>query len=117
KTLSLAISVSGTAALENTLMGIPMIIMYKLSALTYAIARKLIRVPFVAIPNLLAGQALVPELLQSDATPENLAAAARTLLENPISVQRMRQNLLSLRTQLGTPGSTQRAAEEIALAL
>ena len=117
KSLSLAISVSGTAALENTLMGIPMIIMYKLSALTYAIARRLIRVPFVAIPNLLAGKALVPELLQSDATPEKLAAAARTLLENPASVQRMRQDLLSLRAQLGVQGSTQRAAEEIALAL
>jgi len=114
KRLSLAITVSGTASLENALLGIPMIVMYKLSPLTYAIARRLIRVPHVAIPNLLAGRLLVPELLQTDATPEKLAAAARVLLEDSASSQQMRRDLLLLRTQLGERGSTQRAAEEVA---
>jgi lipid-A-disaccharide synthase len=113
KKLSLAISVSGTAALENTLLGIPMIIMYKLSALTFAIARKLIRVPFVAIPNILAGKAVVPELLQADATPDKLASAARAVLENPIAARRMRDDLLAQRTRLGSKGAVQRAADEI----
>jgi len=117
KKLSLAITVSGTAALENTLLGIPMIVMYKLSSLTYAIARRVIRVPFVAIPNILAGKPLVPELLQTEATPEKLAAAARTLLENPDASRQMRRELLSLRAQLGDQGSTRRAAEEIAQVL
>jgi len=114
KKLSLAITVSGTAALENTLLGIPMIVMYKLSALTYAIAKRVIQVPYVAIPNILAGKPLVPELLQADAVPEKLAAAARSLLENPESGRRMRQELLSLRSQLGEGGSVQTAAQEIA---
>jgi lipid-A-disaccharide synthase len=117
KKVSLAITVSGTASLENTLLGIPMVVMYKLSALTYAIAKRLIRVPYVAIPNILAGKALIPELLQSDATPEKLAAAARRLLDNPSSSQRMRKDLLDLRQQLGTAGSSRRAADEIAQVL
>jgi lipid-A-disaccharide synthase len=113
KKLSLAISVSGTAALENTLLGIPMIVMYKLSPLTYAIARRMVRVSYVAIPNILAGKPLVPELLQTDATPNKLAAAARAILEKPATGQRMRQDLLALRAQLGQPGAAQRAADEI----
>jgi lipid-A-disaccharide synthase len=111
--LSLAITVSGTAALENTLLGVPMIVMYKLSGLTYAIARRLIRVPFVAIPNILAGKPLVPELLQTEATPEKLAEAARALLQNADAARQMRTDLLTLRSQLGEPGATQRAAAEI----
>ncbi|HVO32504.1 MAG TPA: lipid-A-disaccharide synthase, partial [Elusimicrobiota bacterium] len=57
--LCVAITVSGTASLENMLLGIPMVIMYRLPALTYQIAKRLIRVPFVGIPNLLAGRAVV----------------------------------------------------------
>jgi lipid-A-disaccharide synthase len=113
KQLSLAVSVSGTAALENTLLGIPMIVMYKLSSLTYTIARMLIKVPYVAIPNILAKKAVVPELLQHEATPEKLAAAARHLLENPEAAQRMRSELLSIRNQLGQTPSTHTAAAEI----
>ena len=77
----------------------------------------MIRVPFVAIPNILAGKPLVPELLQAEATPEKLASAALHVLNNPDTSQRMRQELISLRAQLGDRGSTQRAAEEIAQVL
>lgn len=111
--LRLAITVSGTAALENTLLGIPMVVMYKLSVFSYAIARRLIRIPFVAIPNILAGKALVPELLQADATPQKLAAAARALIENEGPCCRMREELLALRARLGAPGGSRRAALEI----
>ncbi len=112
KSLWMAIGVSGTAALENMLLGIPMIIMYKLSRLTYWIARSLIRVPYVGIPNLLAGKAIVPELLQDEATPERLAEAATPLLSDRQSRQSMRETLLSLRATLQDGGSS-RAAEEI----
>lgn len=115
--LSLAITVSGTAALENTLLGIPMIIMYKLSPLTYVIARRLIRIPFVGIPNILAGEAIVPELLQQNASPEKLAQTAQTLLKNPSSLRQTRDSLLAVRRQLGDPGSSDRAAEEISQVL
>jgi lipid-A-disaccharide synthase len=78
KKLSLAITVSGTASLENTLLGIPMVVMYKLSSLTYAIAKQLIRVPFVAIPNILAGKALIPELLQRRGHPAEAGRGGTT---------------------------------------
>ena len=80
--LWLAIGVSGTAALENMLLGVPMIIMYKLSWLTFQVAKRLIRVSFIGIPNILAGRSVVPELIQSDATPAKIAAAAQALLGN-----------------------------------
>ena len=110
--LWLAIGVSGTAALENMLLGIPMIIMYKLSPLSYWIARILIRISYVGIPNILAGRTIVPELLQADATPERLLATALPLLSVPTKRGEMRQALLSLRGTLQDGGSS-RAAEEI----
>ncbi len=114
KKLSLAITVSGTASLENTLLGVPMIVMYKLSALTFAIARRIVRLPYVAMPNILAGKTVVPELLQTDATPDKLAAAAKSLLDDPASIRHMRDDLLAQRARLGAPGAVQRAAAEIA---
>ncbi len=112
KSLWLAVGVSGTTALENMLLGIPMIIMYKLSLLTYWIAKRLIRVPYVGIPNLLAGRIVVPELLQDQATPVNLALTARPLLSDRLKREEMRKDLLALRATLQDGGSV-RAAEEI----
>jgi lipid-A-disaccharide synthase len=110
--LWLAIGVSGTAALENMLLGIPMIIMYSLSFLTYQVAKRLIRVPFIGIPNILAGRAVVPELIQAEATPEKIAAAAHTLLQDASARAAMRDQLLQLRSLLNTGGSA-RAADTI----
>ena len=112
KGLWMAIGVSGTAALENTLLGIPMIIMYKLSRLTYWIAKNLIRVRHVGIPNLLAGTSVVPELLQDEATPERLAQAAEPFLKDQDRRKAVRERLLSLRATLQDGGSS-RAAKEI----
>lgn len=110
--LWLALSVSGTAALENMLLGIPMVILYKLSTLTYWIARQIIRVPFVGIPNILAGKSVVPEVLQDDATPERLCDEATALLASVQKRNAIRDTLLSLRSSLQDGGTT-RAAEEI----
>jgi lipid-A-disaccharide synthase len=110
--LWLALGVSGTAALENMLLGIPMVIMYKLSFLSYWIARAIIRIPYVGVPNILAGRSVVPELLQDQATPENLLKAARPILSNARQRQDMRAVLLSLRSTLQQGGSS-RAADEI----
>ena len=70
-----AIVKSGTATLEAMLLGCPMVVTYRLGAVTHAIVRRLLRTPFVALPNILAGYALVPELLQTAATPTALAVA------------------------------------------
>jgi len=112
KSLWMAIGVSGTAALENMLLGVPMIIMYKLSRLSYWIAKHLIRVPYVGIPNILAGKAVVPELLQDQATPEHLAETAGPLLKNATQRAAVRQTLLSLRATL-QDGGIAHAADEI----
>ena len=107
--LWLAIGVSGTAALENIHLGVPMIIMYKLSRLTYEVAKRLIRVPFIGIPNLLAGHRVVPEFIQDHATPENLAAAAIPLLTDAAQRAAQRQQLLALRQTLESGGSARAA--------
>jgi lipid-A-disaccharide synthase len=117
KVLYLSIGVSGTSALENTLLGIPMVVMYRLSAVTYWIARRLVRIPYIAIPNILANSTIIPEFLQQDANPQKLAAAALQLLEHPDAWNRMREALLALRHQLGESGTSQRAAEEIVATL
>ncbi len=104
---------SGTATLENALLGLPMVVVYKLSWLSYAVARAIIRVPYIAMANILAGRALVPELVQHDATPERVARAALELLEDPGRYARLRQDLLALRAALGEPGAARRAAAAV----
>ncbi len=75
-----ALTKSGTSTLELALAGVPMAVTYRVNPLTAALARRLIRVPHVAMVNLLAGRAVVPELLQQDCTPERLHAALHVLL-------------------------------------
>ncbi|MHB2025486.1 MAG: lipid-A-disaccharide synthase [Elusimicrobiota bacterium] len=111
--LDIALCSSGTATLENALLGVPMIVIYRLSWPTYAVARALIRVPYISMANLLAGKALVPELIQGRATGANVAAEAKEILENPNRHARVREELLRLRQSLGNPGAAARAAGEI----
>ena len=111
--LDLALCSSGTATLENALLGIPMVVVYKMSWLTYRIARAIVRVNYIAMANILAGRALAPELIQKDATAERVAAEALRLLEDPRAYARLRADLLELRDKLGTPGAAGRAAAAI----
>ncbi len=111
--LDLAICSSGTATLENAMLGVPMVVVYRLSRLTYWIARALIRVPHISMANILAGRALVPELIQDDANPEKVAEAARALLADDGRRRALRRELLSVRASLGGPGAADRAAGEI----
>lgn len=111
--LDLAFCSSGTATLENALLGVPMVVAYKLSWPTYSVARALVRVPHIAMANILAGRALVPELIQSQATPDNLARAALALLEDPKKLAALRAELAALRESLGEPGAPERAAAAI----
>jgi lipid-A-disaccharide synthase len=108
---SMALTSSGTATVENALLGIPMVVIYRLSWPTYALARALIRVPHIAMANLLAGRALVPELIQGDATPQRIAQAALGILSDPPRLAALRRDLLSLRGTLGGPGAVGRAAD------
>jgi len=111
--LDLALCSSGTATLENALLGVPMVVLYKMSWLTYRIARALIRVRHIAMANILAGETLAPELIQRDATAERLAEEAAKLLADAPRYAEVRRKLLAVRASLGTPGAAQRAADSI----
>ena len=102
---------SGTATLENALLGIPMIVIYKMAWPTYLIARSLIRVPHIAMTNILAGREIVPELIQHHATAEKIATTALKMLGAPRRLQELRHRLAALRDKLGGPGAIDRAAE------
>lgn len=91
---------SGTATLEALLIKRPMVVAYRLHWLTWLIARLLVRIPYVSLPNLLAGRALVPELLQYQATPANLARAVLDWLQAPDRVADLRRQFQRLHQQL-----------------
>jgi lipid-A-disaccharide synthase len=102
---------SGTATLETALLGRPMIIVYRVSWLTYWIARWLVRVDHIGMVNLIAEERLMPELIQSDMNSERLAAETRILLDDTKARTGMVEKLAKLRERLGTPGAAQRVAD------
>lgn len=107
----LALVASGSATLETALLGTPMILMYRLSPVSFAIARTLVRVPFIGMPNLILGEGIVPELIQDDVSPERIATEASALLFDPERAARMRADLGRVRRELGSPGAAGRAAD------
>ena len=104
---------SGTATLENALLGIPMVVAYKLFWPTYQIAKAVIKVPYISLVNLLANKKLVNELIQGDATVDALAAETMAMFQNPAKLAAQREELLRLRASLGERGVAARAAQDI----
>lgn len=113
----LAIVSSGTATVEAALLGKPMIVIYKLSPLTARLAKPLVRTKFFSMVNLIAGRAVVPELIQDDFTPARVAAEAESLLsasnESVEKMAEMRRGLAEVTALLGPPGAVERAADAI----
>ncbi len=107
----LAIAASGTATVEAALAGCPTIIVYRLSPLTFTLAKRLIGVDYIGMANLLAQESLFPELIQDDFTPARLAREALNLIRSPARLKALRQGLSRVVTRLGGPGSSARAAE------
>jgi lipid-A-disaccharide synthase len=108
-----AIASTGTVTLECALFGVPTVALYKTSWLTYQIARQLVTVDYMAMPNILAKSHVFPEFIQDDATPENLAAAAGNLLPDSTARRKVQFTLRKLAGELGGPGASDRAAEQI----
>jgi lipid-A-disaccharide synthase len=106
----LLIMASGTATLEAAILGKPMIIIYKVSSLSYWIGRLLVHVKHIGLVNLVAGKGIVPELIQKDASPERIAREALRILKNPTLRQEMTESMIEVRKNLGDPGAVQRAA-------
>ncbi len=108
-----AIASTGTVTLECAWFAVPTIALYKTSWSTYQIGKRIIQVPFLAMPNLLAGKAVMPEFVQDAATSDALAEAALRLLTIPGALMEARKELAQVRQLLGPPGATERAAERI----
>jgi lipid-A-disaccharide synthase len=108
-----AIVASGTATLEAALCERPMVVVYRLSRLTYRIGRLLVKVPFYSMVNILAGKQVVPELIQSDFTPARVAGEVEYLLDHSQAREEMAVNLRALKVRLGPGGAVGRAAEAV----
>ena len=106
----LVLAASGTVTLETALLERPMVIMYRVSPFTYWVARRVVDVPAIGMPNVIAGRKIVPELIQKEVTPERVAAEAAAILDDPARARRMVSELASVRASLGEPGAAERAA-------
>lgn len=112
KNIDAAICPSGTVSLENALMGIPMIVMYKLSWANYLLARLIVKIKYITLANILSGKEIVPEYIQHNATPEKISNALMELLKSE-NYNRTREELLKFRHQLGEKGVSGRVAQKI----
>jgi len=105
---------SGTSTLQAAVVGTPMVLFYRApSWITYQLARRLIRVPWIGLANLVAGRGIVPELIHHEATPERLVQETERLLTDARAYEDMKEALSSVRQALGVPGASRRAAEAV----
>jgi lipid-A-disaccharide synthase len=107
----LALVASGTATLETALLKVPMVIVYKISLLSYAIGRLIVDVKNIGLVNIIAGKTIVPELIQGDACGERIAAEALAILKNEERKREIIKELAVIRAKLGESGAAIRAAQ------
>ena len=100
---------SGTATLETALLGKPMVIIYKTSWLTYAIAKSVIKIPYIGLVNVVAGRKIVPELIQEDCNAQNIAATLEAVMQDKNIIGELKR----VKSALGEPGASQRAAQVV----
>lgn len=101
---------SGTATLETALFGTPHAIVYRVGGINYAIARRVVKLENIGLPNIVAGERVSPELIQKDLTPERLAAVLSPWLDDPAAREAQRSRLAVVRERLGGPGASARTA-------
>ena len=106
----LALATSGTVTLEAALCGLGSVIVYRTNPLTYMIAKLVVNIPHIGLPNIVAGRSVVPELIQNDFTPAKVAKAAMELLESERNAL-MNKDLEYVKERLGKPGAVGRVAE------
>lgn len=109
----LAIASSGTATLETSLMKVPTVIVYRLATLTYILGKLLVKIPNIGLPNIIAGRRIMPELLQSDVTPDNIARQSIALLTDKVVREQAMADLTEVREKLGETGAVNRVAQVI----
>ena len=106
----IALVTSGTATLDAAIMAIPMVVVYKVTPLSYRIGKILIKTSFISLTNLIAGERVVPELIQDEVTPGKLADEALTLIEDEHVRNNMITKLNGIRKRLGEGGASEKAA-------
>ena len=109
----LTIASSGTVTMECAWFKVPTVVVYKTSLITYIIGKLLVKVPYVAMPNILAEEEIFPEFIQNEATPDNIAKASLRILQDRTERQKILTGLKHIASQLGEPGATNRAAKSI----
>jgi lipid-A-disaccharide synthase len=107
----LLVAASGTVTLEAALYGIPTVIVYKVSPISYWLGRRLIKVKHIGIANLIAQKELQPELIQDDASPQRIAKTVTTMMSEPERLIQIREKLLGVRDLLGGAGASDRVAK------
>ncbi len=108
-----ALVASGTATLETALLGTPFFLLYKTSASTFFLGRRLIRLPYLGLVNVLAGRLVVPEFIQHLADPVRIAHETKVLLENESLRNALREEIYETCQKLGGAGAAERAARVI----
>jgi len=108
-----AILASGTVTVQAALHGCPMVVVYRVGPITYALGKPLLHVDTYAMVNLVAGSRVVPELMQDDFTPQAAAAEALRVLLDPAHAAKVKADLSAVRGRLGTAGASRRAAEAV----
>lgn len=102
---------SGTITLQAALYEKPMVIVYRVSPVTYRLAQRLVQIDHIGLPNIVAGSRIVPELVQDDATPRAIAEEVLRFFQDPPYADRVRDALRKVNDQLGAPGASERAAQ------
>lgn len=110
---NIGIAASGTVTLEAALMQLPTVIIYKVAALSYCIGKLIIKIPYVSLPNIVAGRKIVPELIQGAANTDNIVKEAVPMLTEANVRNAIIKDLAEMRHKLGTTGAVQRVAHEI----
>ena len=108
-----ALTASGTATVQAALHDTPMVVVYRMAPLSYQLARRLVRLDTIGMVNLIAGETIVPELVQEAFTPDAVAREAISMLTDRDRAARIRAGLATVRSRLGGPGASRRAAAAI----
>jgi lipid-A-disaccharide synthase len=106
----LALVASGTATVETAILGVPMVLVYRASTITYWVGKRVVKVPFLGLVNLVAGEQVIPELIQDDVTPDRLAQEAFEILEGGQKRENMIEKLRMVKERLGRGGASERTA-------
>lgn len=104
---------SGTSTLEAAIIGLPFVVIYSTSKLTYELAKRLVKIDHIAMPNIIAGKTVVREFIQSEVNAELISEHVQSLLDNESSLNNLKLELNKIKTQLGGTGASQNAAEII----